>query len=152
MRGLILVSVVFSLMFFIHCEKDNNNDFIYCQECPFESWLGLYEGSGTYFISNSGETLEGVNVQVTITNPYTENLEIEVKAENYIEDKFLVVKDDTQHYITINSGARSLLLNLYINGDQFKLNGTLKRNRFNNGQQTWDVEKSLTFSVFKLNP
>jgi hypothetical protein len=152
MRGLVFVGIVFSLLLFSHCEKENNSDFIYCQECPFETWLGLYEGSGTYFITNSGETREGVNVQMSITNPYTDNLEITIKSENFIEDKFLIVKDDTQHYITINTGARSLLLNLYQNGDQHKINGTLKRNRFNNGQQTWDVEKSLTFSIMKLNP
>jgi hypothetical protein len=117
-----------------------------------DTWMGLYEGSGTFFISNSGETIENVNVQMTITNPYTENLEIEVLSESFIEDEFLTLKDDTHHYITINTGARSLTLNLYKNGNDYKITGTLKRNRFNSADQGWDVEKSLTFSVNKLNP
>jgi hypothetical protein len=152
MRFVFSVSLILFLMLFPNCNKDEEDDFSYCLDCPMETWIGLYEGSGTYFITNSGETIENVNVQMTVTNPYTQNLEINIKAENFLEDEFLTLKDNTQHYITINTGARSLTLNLYRNGDQFKLNGTLKRNRYNSNNQGWDVEKSLTFSVMKLNP
>jgi hypothetical protein len=137
-------------LFFSHCNKENESDFGYCLDCPLEAWIGLYEGSGTYFISNSGETIENVNVQMSITNPYTQNLEIKINAESYIEDEFLTLKDNTYHYITINTGARSLDLNLYKNGTAYKINGTLKRNRYNSADQVWDVEKSLTFSIMKL--
>lgn len=152
MRVFLTLCVMFSLLLFSNCNKDDSHEFSYCLDCPFETWVGLYEGSGTYFVSKSGETIDGVNVQMSITNPYSDNLEIKINSENYIEDEFFTLKDNTWHYITINTGARSLDLNLYRNGTQIKINGTLKRNRFNSANQGWDVEKSLTFSIMKLEP
>ena len=88
MRIFLTLCVMFSLFLFSNCNKDDSHDFSYCLECPFETWVGLYEGSGTYFVSKSGETIEGVNVQMSITNPYSDNLEIKINSENYIEDEF----------------------------------------------------------------
>lgn len=134
------------LILFQNCKKEEN--FTYCTDCALETWVGDYSGSGAYFDASNGNTSD-TEVEISIENPYNDLLEIHVKAEQYLSEKYTTSKDDTQHYITINSGAKSLDLSLYQKDLEYKLNGTLKHNHWNNKDSVWVMDRSLTFSVNK---
>jgi len=151
MKKLIIPILIVVAVFFQHCKKDNDN-FSYCTDCPISSWVGFYSGSGTYFTTNTGETTDGVEVTVSITNNYNSNLVVNVEAPGYISESFSKSKTDEFHYILMGSGSRILDIGLKKKDNEFKLDGTLKRNSWNKIDSVWVVDRSLTFQVNKTAP
>jgi hypothetical protein len=144
---LLLAGILFFM--FSQCNKSDEQEFTYCTGCPLSAWVGDYQGSGTYYTFSSNETFEGVETSVTITNPYDSLLKINIDAPDYINEIFSKSKTTDEHYLTTGSGSRTLDLNLSSNALDYRLNGTLKFNQFDNKDSTWKVVKSLTFQVDK---
>lgn len=140
---LILVGILFN-----QCKKEEDN-FSYCTGCPISSWVGYYDGTGSYFTVHSGETKDGVEVYVTIENPYDSTLKVTVDAPSYISGSFSKPKTDDNHYMLFGSGANTLDIGLRQRGNEFQLDGTLKKNSWNKIDSVWVVDQSLTFQVNK---
>jgi len=136
MKRLVIPILIVIAVFFQHCKKENDN-FSYCTGCPISSWVGFYSGSGTYFTANTGETTDGVEVTVSITNNYNSNLVVNVEAPGYASESFSKSKTDEF---------------LKKKGNEYKLDGTLKRNSWNKIDSVWVVDRSLTFQVNKTAP
>ncbi len=151
MKKLVIPILIVIAVFFQHCKKESDN-FSYCTGCPISSWVGFYSGSGTYFTANTGETTDGVEVTVSITNNYNSNLVVNVEAPGYISESFSKSKTDEYHYILMGSGSRILDIGLKKKGNEYKLDGTLKRNSWNKIDSVWVVDRSLTFQVNKTAP
>jgi len=151
MKKLIIPILIVVAVFFQHCKKDNDN-FSYCTDCPISSWVGFYTGSGAYFISNTGETTDGVEVNVSISNNYDSNLVVNVEAPGYISESFSKSKTDEHHYILMGSGSQTLDIGLKKKDNEYKLDGTFKRNSWNKIDSVWVVDRSLTFQVNKTAP
>ncbi len=151
MKKLIIVLLTLIAVGFQNCKKEKEN-FTYCTGCPIFSWVGYYSGTGTYFTANTGETVDNIEVNINIENTYDSNLVIHVEAPNYISESFSKSKTDDKYYILIGSGARTLDLGLKRSGNQYRLNGTLKKNSWNKVDSTWTVVQSLTFQVDKKSP
>ena len=148
MRIIFSICLLGFLLLFQNCKKDDTS-FSYCTGCPISSWTGNYNGTGTYFIASSGETFEGVNVNVSIENTYDSTLVVKLTAENYISESFSTSKTSDDHYILLGSGSETLDIGLKKNDNQYKLDGTFKKNTWNKIDSVWIVNKSLTFSALK---
>jgi len=148
MKKLLTTILLFSVFFFQDCNKSNDN-FSYCDGCFLSAWDGYFQGSGTYFTANTGDTFENVEVEVNIDNTYDSTLAINVKASTYISENFTVTKQNQKYYMNIGTGARTLDLGLKKNGNEYKIDGTLKLNSWSKIDSTWSVNESLTFEVFK---
>lgn len=140
---LILVCILFS-----QCKKDEDN-FEYCTGCPISSWVGFYGGTGVYYTVASGESTDGVEVNVTIENPYDSTLKVTVDAPSYISGTFSKPKNDDNHYVLFGSGSNTLDLGLKKKGNEYQLDGTLKKNSWNKIDSIWVVNQSLTFQLKK---
>ena len=151
MKKLVIPILIAVAVFLQHCKKDNDN-FSYCIGCPISSWVGFYHGSGAYFTANTGETTDGIEVNVSISNNYDSNLVVNVEAPGYISESFSKSKNDEYHYILMGSGSRTLDIGLKKKDNEFKLDGTLKRNSWNKIDSVWVVDQSLTFQVNKTAP
>jgi len=151
MKKLITILFIFVAIVFQHCKK-NTGDFTFCTGCPLSSWVGYYEGTGDFYTDNTGETRENIPVNVHIENSYDSLLVIHVDAESYVSESFSKSKTGDEYYMLIGSGARTLDMGLKRNGDQYRLNGTLKKNSWNKVDSTWTVVQSLTFQVGKTAP
>lgn len=148
MKKILVISAFFFIFFFQDCKKSDEN-FSYCEGCFLSAWEGYFEGTGTYFTANTGETFENIEVEVNIDNTYDSILAINVKASAYISENFTVSKNDQKYYMNIGTGARTLDLGLKKKGNEYKIDGTLKLNSWNKIDSTWSVNKSLTFEAFK---
>jgi len=148
MKKLLMISVFISVLFFQNCNKSGDN-FTYCDGCFLLAWEGYFNGTGTYFTANTGDTFENIEVEVNINNTYDSTLAINVKASDYISENFTVSKNDQNYYMNIGSDARTLDLGLKKKGNEYKIDGTLKINSWNKIDSTWNVNKSLTFEAFK---
>lgn len=148
MKKLVIPILIILAVFFQQCKKDSD-DFTYCNGCPIDAWVGYFEGSGAYFTVNSGETTDGVEVHVNIENNFASNLKVSVEAPGYITESFSGSKNDGNYYINMGSGSRTLDLGLRKKGEEYRLDGTLKKNSWDKIDSVWIVNQSLTFQVLK---
>ncbi len=148
MKQLAILLLIVGGILFSQCNKEEDN-FSYCTGCPISLWVGYYDGTGSYYTVISGETMDGVEVNVTIENPYDSTLKVTVNAPNYITGSFSKPKTDDNHYILFGSGSNTLDIGLRQRGNEFQLDGTLKKNSWNKIDSIWVVDQSLTFQVLK---
>ena len=148
MKRLLIVIITLVAFSFQQCNKDKEN-FIYCTGCPVAAWDGYYDGSGAYFVTETGEQVDGIEVKVTIVNTYDSTLKITVDAPSYMTENFTTSKIDDNHYVNIASNERSLDLGLSVKGNEYKLIGTLKKNRYNKIQEIWETDRYISFETYK---
>lgn len=146
MKKLIVAIMVLFVVFFQNCKKDNST-YSFCTGCPIEAWAGDYSGTGTYFTTNTGETIPDVEVDLIIENPGGNNLKINITSPKHVSFQFFGAKDNDEHYFTIAGSTQSLNLTLYQKGNEYKINGTAKT--YISAKDSIVVDKVLTFRVFK---
>jgi len=141
---IILAGIILTLM---QCKKEKQNDYSYCTGCPIEAWAGDYSGTGTYFTTNTGETIPDVEVDLSIEHPGGNNLKINIRSPKLVSFQFFGTKNNDEHYFTIAGNTQSLDLTLYQKGNEYKINGTTKT--YISIKDSVVVNKVLTFRVFK---
>ncbi len=146
MKKLIVVIMILFVVFFENCKKDNTT-YSYCTGCPVEAWAGNYSGTGTYYTSNTGETIPDVVVEVNIGNPGGNNLKVNVTAPDHVSFQFFGTKNNDEPYFSLAGTTSSLDLTLYQKGNEYKINGTAKT--YQTIRDSVMVNKALTFRVFK---
>ena len=146
----IIIALLLVILFF-QCKKETE-EWIFC-ECPIESWVGDYTGTGNYY---HGEELDyqQCNVQLTIEKIAPQNLKIRIVALDYYSETFYGNKNDSTYYLTISGTNKSLNMNIKMNGNQLKLNGTAKNFHWvYDPDSTYLVpDKTLAFDVVRTLP
>ena len=145
-QGLVILAGL-CIVLFSQCNKETEN-FVYCNECSIEEWEGNYSGDGTHFKASTATTKEDVEVIVNISINSNDKLSINVLSPNYLSENFFGSKEDTEHYIQYAGSSKSLDLNLYKKGVEYKLTGTVKLLK-SPGSDGSNIDETLTFRVFK---
>lgn len=147
MKQSLIILCACLIILFQNCKKETE-DFSYCSNCEVEEWKGRYTGNGNYFKSSSGETTEDVEVIVTVNITSENNLSVNVLSPNILSQNFFGSKDDPFHYLQFAGSSKSLDLNLYKKGEEYKITGTAKTYKAPNDDGS-NINESLTFRVFK---
>lgn len=135
------------VVLFQNCNKEED-DFVYCTDCPIEEWDGNFTGSGTFFKASSGTTTEDVQVSVNISIKSGDKLAVNVLSPNLFSKSFQGTKEDSNHYMQFAGSNQSLDLSLYKKGTEYKITGTAKTYKIPSGGGL-AINESLTFRVFK---
>lgn len=148
MKNLLSIVIFILALGFQQCNKEKEN-FAYCTGCSVSAWDGYYAGNGAYFAPEPADNADGIEVKVTIVNTYDSTLKITVDAPGYITENFTTSKKDEYHYINIWSDERSLDLGLSKKENEYRLTGTVKKNRYNKIDEVWEVDRYVSFETYK---
>ncbi len=147
-----LISGILLFGFFQYCKKPTE-DWVFCDGCGIDSWVGNYTGVGSYYKDEGNEITDGVDVQLEIENPMGSQFLIKVLSPGYYSQSFFSSKTDSLYYFNIANQTSSINMNLYKKTGEFKINGVAKKGHWewSDTVQVFVPDHSLSFEVFK-NP
>ncbi len=150
---LFLIIGLLQLSFFQQCKKPAE-DWVFCEGCGLDSWVGNYTGTGSYYKDVGNEIIDGVDVLLEIENPSDKQFNIKLLAPDYYSQSFFTSKSNSNYYFGIEGATSSIQMNLYIKGSDFKVTGVAKKYHWE-----WQYEPdtayvlipdhTLSFEVFK---
>lgn len=123
---ILLVLGILTIGFFQYCNKPSE-DWVFCDGCGIDSWVGNYSGTGSYYKDAGGEIIDGVDVQLEIENPDGNQFQIKILAPDYYSQSFFTSKTDSNYYFGIEGETSSIQMSLYKKGDGFKVTGVAKK-------------------------
>lgn len=149
-----IVGILFIILLsgvFTHCKKETD-DWTFCN-CTIDSWIGNYTGNGNFYLGDEVDAQQ-LEVELTIQQIASDNLNIRVVADDVYAETFYGIKRDSTYYLTINGTSKSLIMNLKVKGDQLKLSGTAKNFhwKFEGDTSYLVTDKTLAFDVLKTQP
>ncbi len=132
------------------CKKDSSPNWIYCQECGADQWVGTYQGLGDYYKNSDTSNVVNIETQMEIENLYENVLSISVVAQDVYQTSFTASKDDNEYFINIPGSSKSLYLTLSQNGNQNRITGVTKVYHWEYVPDTiLVIDHSLGFEVIK---
>jgi len=147
MKKLVWISLTMVLFILFSCNDNDNPDWEYCDGCPNSSWVGEYEGTGSYYTKNNPDETQSVSVTVSVTEPYDGQLKFAVSSEGNYYTTHTGTKLDSNYYFDLAGSTKSIHASLLKKADQYKITGISKTYTMVN--DTLVVEKSLGFEAVK---
>ena len=153
MKWLVTILSITFLLLFSECNKDELN-FEYCDQCAINEWVGNYEGDGEFFNSVDGSSITENKVSLHIESPFENTLSVSLKMERpgsvsiFYSMEIQGEKKNDQHYAFFSGISKTLDMQLYKSGNEYKITGTAKTLK-NPAPDSVITDKSLTFRVFK---
>ncbi|MDP2723698.1 MAG: hypothetical protein Q8O72_13160 [Bacteroidales bacterium] len=108
------------------CKKDSSPNWIYCQECGADQWVGTYNGKGDYYKNSDSSNVVNIETRLEIEKLYGNVLSISVVAQDVYQTSFTASKDDNEYFINMPGSGKSLYLTLTQSGDQYRVTGVTK--------------------------
>ncbi|GAB4322274.1 MAG: hypothetical protein Kow00127_14900 [Bacteroidales bacterium] len=142
-------TLILCLMVLIHfaCQKDSDeNDWKNCTGCSTGNWLGAWSGPAEHFDAHTSETTSGLTAQLEINETGTDYLTLSFQ----IPGVFSTTLSGEVHpgdNISLASTSASVLGTLYVNGAQYKIEGTAKK--FHYKVDSLIIDQVVTFQAFR---
>jgi len=145
MRRLFWIGFLF--LIFTSCNKTEESDWTYCNDCNVEAWIGTYHGDGTYYAGNNPNVTTDVSIDFSIRELYNQKWKIVVSSENIFIITFIGDMVDTGYYYEQAGSSKSIHLTLYEKDGNYKISGSAKT--YDATEDSVILVKSVSFDVFK---
>jgi hypothetical protein len=143
----IILFINILLVSLLGCKKDSNHNWIYCQECSAENWIGSYDGRGDYFNGSENKQYLQVETQMDIIQLNGNALQMNIVVSDFYQVSFYTTKDDNEYYINVPGSNKSLYLVLAQSGSQSRITGTAKSYHYK--VDSLIVDHSISFELLK---
>jgi len=143
----IILFINILLVSLLGCKKDSGPNWVYCQECSADQWVGTYNGKGDYYNGKDVKQYLQLETQLEIKQISGNTLQMNILVSDHFQTSFSTSKDDNQYYINIPGSTRSLYLVLAQSGNQSRITGTAKTYR--STVDTLIIDHSVSFEVIK---
>ncbi len=150
MKLKIIFLLAMAVYLFASCNKETE-DWSFCTDCTFETWIGTFKGDGEYYDSIHNEGIvKNVPIEINIENPYNQTLKVTISSPREFSWEFAGQKSDNDYFLNIAGSSQSIILNMYKNdkGD-YKLSGVAKLYEYNLHDSIYHTTASATFEVKK---
>jgi len=141
------VVFLFILLFFTSCTKEDKPDWKFCDGCPNQEGVGVYEGTGAFFSKNIPDITKEVALKITIDSLPDFRLNIVVSSPNNFYASYNGVKSDSAYFFDLGGSEKSIHLNLHKSDADYKLFGNAKT--YYVEHDTVKLDKSISFEILK---
>ncbi len=142
-----LLLVIFILLTFYSCKKEDEKDWVYCNDCTYVNWLGEYKGDGALFTEYNPDETKKVQVNMEISELDEDSWKIEVSSDNNFIISFYGLKASDGYYYDLAGTSKEIHLTLYRNGEEYKISGNAKVYRTIGDSVV--LNKSVSFDVYR---
>ncbi len=143
------IFLVFLLVVLASCndKTEENDGWMVCAECDFDSWLGIYSGTASHFTAASNKTVENLNIDIEIEQTASDYFTVYIKLPQQNYSATLSGDFVQPHAISFASSTKSVTATMMVRENQLRLTGNSKKYQVN--PDTTIIKEVVEFDVYK---
>jgi hypothetical protein len=118
-----------------------------CFDCTTQSWIGIFQGSGTNYNAVNNTTVKDLSVTISISETSPDYLLVTINLPDYYHS---TVSGEVMesHYITFSGSNNSISATMYKSDHRLKISGNAKR--FHVKVNEIVIEQVVNFDAIKV--